>query len=125
MYGKKIRTNAKGKTREISYRDVVRYLMINEERIITKDSLIVSGQYSKATEEINALKLIVTGCDDNNIIEQISEKEITQRKGKIDLLKEFISNINHSIEENDLKYDVDKEIETTNNNLTALYLKHR
>ncbi|CDE77922.1 putative uncharacterized protein [Bacteroides thetaiotaomicron CAG:40] len=125
LYGKKIRTNAKGKTREISYRDVVRYLMINEERIITKDSLIVSGQYSKATEEINALKLIVTGCDDNNIIEQISEKEITQRKGKIDLLKEFISNINHSIEENDLKYDVDKEIETTNNNLTALYLKHR
>lgn len=125
LYGKKIRTNAKGKTREISYRDVVRYLMINEERIITKDSLIVSGQYSKATEEINALKLIVTGCDDNNIIEQISEKEITQRKGKIDLLKEFISNINHSIEENDLKYDVDKEIETTNNSLTALYLKHR
>lgn len=125
LYGKKIRTNAKGKTRELSYRDIIRYLMINEERIITKDSLVVSGQYSKATEEVNALKLIITSYDDGSIIEQISEKEITQRKGKIELLKEFISNINNSIEENDLKYDVDKEIEVVNNNLADLYVKHK
>src|SRR5690606_28456609 len=37
---KKIRTNAKGKTRKISYRDIVKYLMVDEARIITDKSPI-------------------------------------------------------------------------------------
>ncbi|MDP4208269.1 MAG: hypothetical protein Q8928_05590 [Bacteroidota bacterium] len=89
IWGKKIRLNAKGKTRSISYRDIVHFLMVNEERIITEESPIVT-HYTKATEELNTLKFIVTGIDDGSVIEAISKNEIHNRKGKVDLLNELI-----------------------------------
>ncbi|WP_299112390.1 AAA family ATPase [uncultured Winogradskyella sp.] len=89
LTGKKIRTNQKGKTRPISYRDIVKFSMVNESKITTEESLIVS-HYTKATEESNVLKLIVTGNDDSNIIESLSQNQIANRKGKLEILKEFI-----------------------------------
>lgn len=86
---KKIRTNQKGKTRSISYRDIVKFSMVNETRITTEDSLIES-HYTKSTEELNVLKLIVTGRDDSNIVESLSQNQIANRKGKLEILKEFI-----------------------------------
>jgi hypothetical protein len=90
LTGKKIRTNQKGKTRQISYRDIVKFSMVNESKITTEDSLIVS-HYTKATEELNVLKLIATGSDDSSIIESLSPNQIANRKGKLEILKEFIS----------------------------------
>lgn len=90
LTGKKIRTNQKGKTRQISYRDIVKFSMVNESKITTEDSLIVS-HYTKATEESNVLKLIATGNDDSTIIESLSQNQIANRKGKLEILKEFIN----------------------------------
>ena len=90
LSGKKIRTNQKGKTRPISYRDIVKFSMVNESKITTEGSLIVS-HYTKATEESNVLKLIVTGNDDSSIIESLSKNQIANRKGKLEILKEFIN----------------------------------
>lgn len=89
LTGKKIRTNKKGKTRQISYRDVVKFSMVNETQITTEDSLIVS-HYTKATEESNVLKLIATGRDDSTVIESLSENQLANRKGKLEILNEFI-----------------------------------
>ncbi len=90
LIGKKIRTNQKGKTRQISYRDIVKFSMVNETQITTEDSLIVS-HYTKATEESNVLKLIATGIDDSTVIESLSQNQIANRKGKLEILKEFIT----------------------------------
>lgn len=90
LTGKKIRTNQKGKTRQISYRDITKFSMVNESKITTEESLIVS-HYTKATEESNVLKLIVTGNDDSTIIESLSQNQIANRKGKLEILKEFIN----------------------------------
>lgn len=90
LTGKKIRTNQKGKTRPISYRDIVKFSMVNESKITTEESLIVS-HYTKATEESNVLKLIVSGNDDSTIIESLSQNQIANRKGKLEILKEFIN----------------------------------
>lgn len=101
-YQKKIRTNVKGKTRYISYRDIISFLMINEERIITEDSLIIS-HYTKATEEKNILKYILTGQDDSDVVESISKEEITHKRGRLELLKELISETGleiHKLKEN-------------------------
>ncbi|TRX34977.1 AAA family ATPase [Flavobacterium sp. ZT3R18] len=87
---KKIRTNQKGKTRKISYRDIVKFSMVSETQITTEDSLIIS-HYTKATEESNVLKLIAIGKDDSAIIESLSPNQIANRKGKLEILKEFIS----------------------------------
>jgi hypothetical protein len=89
LTGKKIRTNQKGKTRQISYRDIVKFSMVNETQITTEDSLIVS-HYTKVTEESNVLKLIATGRDDSTVIESLSQNQLANRKGKLEILKEFI-----------------------------------
>jgi|GEM_PF-1297459 hypothetical protein len=89
LTGKQIRTNKKGKTRQISYRDIVKFSMVNETQITTEDSLIVS-HYTKETEESNVLKLIATGRDDSTVIESLSQNQLSNRKGKLEILKEFI-----------------------------------
>lgn len=89
IYPRKIRTNAKGKTRQLSYRDVIRFLMIDEVRMITEESLIQS-HYTKATEEKSALKFIISNSDDSDIVTLLSKTEITNRKGRLELLNELI-----------------------------------
>lgn len=88
---KKIRTNAQGKTRKISYRDIVRFLMVDETRIIIDKSPITSGQYTTPTEEKSTFKLILSGNDDSDIIESLSKDEVKYRRGKIEMLTELIS----------------------------------
>jgi hypothetical protein len=90
---KKIRKNAKGDTISLSNRNVIKLALIDEERIITKESPIVS-HYTRETEESNTLRFFLTGNDDSNIQKKISSLEIQKRKGKIDLLHEFINNAN-------------------------------
>lgn len=121
LTGKKIRTNQKGKTRQISYRDIVKFSMVNETQITTEDSLIVS-HYTKATEESNVLKLIATGKDDSAVIESLSQNQIANRKGKLEILKEFIVE-----NENELKnYKVEPSLilAETNSVIEKLSNKH-
>ncbi|MFZ1618552.1 MAG: hypothetical protein WAT41_14485, partial [Flavobacteriales bacterium] len=104
-YPKKIRTNAKRKTRQISYRDIVNFLLIDEERIITENSLIES-HYTKATEEKSVLKYITSGLDDSDVIAVLSKTEITNKRGRLELLKELIV---------EGGYDIQKMMADTNN----------
>ncbi|WP_288447095.1 AAA family ATPase [uncultured Chryseobacterium sp.] len=115
---KKIRKNAKGDTISLSYRNVVKFALIDEERIITKESPIVS-HYTRETEESNTLRFFLTGNDDSSIIKKISSQEIQRRKGKIDLLHEFINNAN--IDSNLNSDEIEGQLERINvslNNFT-------
>lgn len=121
LTGKKIRTNQSGKTRQISYRDIVKFSMVNETKITTEDSLIVS-HYTKATEESNVLKLIATGNDDSTIIESLSQNQIANRKGKLEILKEFI--IDNEKELKSHKVQPSLMLEETNSIIEKLSEKH-
>jgi len=121
LAGKKIRTNQKGKTRQISYRDIVKFSMVNESKITTEDSLIVS-HYTKATEESNVLKLIATGNDDSTIIESLSQNQIANRKGKLEILKEFIND--NATELKTYKVEPSLMIVETNSVIEKLTEKH-
>ncbi|GAK94318.1 ATPase [Nonlabens ulvanivorans] len=90
LSGKKIRTNQSGKTRQVSYRDIVKFSMVNETRITTEDSIVVHNDRDK-TIESSVLKLIATGKDDSSLIAPLSTKQIANRKGKLEILKKFIS----------------------------------
>ncbi|WP_029295238.1 hypothetical protein [Chryseobacterium hispalense] len=115
---KKIRKNAKGDTISLSYRNVIKLALIDEERIITKDSPIVS-HYTRETEESNTLRFFLTGNDDSNILKKISSQEIQRRKGKIDLLYEFINNANIDSNLNSAEIeDQLKRIDISLNNFT-------
>jgi hypothetical protein len=90
LSSKKIRTNQSGKTRQVSYRDIVKFSMVNETRITTEDSIVVHNDRDK-TIESSVLKLIATGKDDSSLIAPLSTKQIANRKGKLEILKKFIS----------------------------------
>lgn len=121
LTGKKIRTNQKGKTRQISYRDIVKFSMINETQITTEDSLIVS-HYTKETEESNVLKLIATGKDDSTVIESLSQNQLANRKGKLEILKEFI--IENEKELKTYKVEPSLILSETNSVIEKLSEKH-
>ena len=115
---KRIRKNAKGDTISLSYRNVIKLALIDEERIITKASPIVS-HYSRETEESNTLRFFLTGNDDSNILKKISSQEIQRRKGKIDLLHEFINNskVDSNLTIDEIENQLSK-IEVSLNNFT-------
>lgn len=113
---KKIRKNEKGDTVNLSYRNVVKLSLINEERIITKESPI-SSHYTKNTEESNILRFFLTGIDDSNIQKKISTQEIQKRKGKIDLLYEFINN--SQVDSNISIVEIDAQLEKLEKSLNT------
>jgi len=96
VYGSKVRTNAQGKTRQVSYRDFVKFSMIDEIRMFT-DKSIVYDNYMKKTEGANILKYIATGLDDSSIITKLSNKEITNKRGKLEMLNELIKDLEGDI----------------------------
>lgn len=111
---KKIRKNANGDTVNLSYRNVVKFSFIDEERIITNKSPIISNSFSD-TVELNLLRFFLTGIDDSNIQKKISTQEIQKRKGKIDLLNEFINN--SQLDSNINILEIDEQLEKVENSL--------
>lgn len=79
LWGRQIRKNADGVKRSISFRDVAWLSLVDEERIITERSPILSGQYQSETEEKSAFGLCLTGTDDSAIITQEKAKDRKQR----------------------------------------------
>lgn len=96
LYGKKIRLNAKGKTRELSYRDIVKYTLVNETDI-TKEESVIASNFVNATADTNTFRLLVTGKDDSDVKEKLNEKEVSNRKGRIEALNSLIQEMNDEI----------------------------
>jgi hypothetical protein len=90
LYGSLIRTNANGKKRELSLRDLRILHLVDELRVPTKESPFLTGQYISKTVEENVLKLLVTGIDDSAIIESIPDKVLANKNGRLELLSELV-----------------------------------
>lgn len=88
---KKVRTNQQGKTRPLSFRDIVRLVIIDEERVIKEDSPILSGQVIHKTVESGVFRLLLTGTDDSSLIPQEDLKVAKGRAaGRVELLEELL-----------------------------------
>jgi hypothetical protein len=100
LTGKKIRVNKEGKTRGLSFRDIARLTLINEERIITEDSPILSGQYTTKTVELSVFRLLLTGIDDSSIIVTKKDDSKTAKgkeEGKLEILLTFLEKVDQEI----------------------------
>lgn len=85
---KKVRTNEQGKTRPLSFRDIARLVIIDEETVITEDSPILSGQVIHKTVESGVFRLLLTGTDDSSIVAIEDPKVAKGRQaGKVELLE--------------------------------------
>ncbi|MBI5655522.1 MAG: hypothetical protein HZC44_01340 [Geobacter sp.] len=81
LVGKKIRTNSRGTTRSLSFRDVARLILVNEETIIRELSPIYSlrGGYSTRPVESSVLRLLLSGVDDASVV---AKEDIKITRGK-------------------------------------------
>ncbi|UOO90248.1 AAA family ATPase [Vitreoscilla massiliensis] len=88
---KKVRTNEQGKTRPLSFRDIARLVIIDEETIIQENSPTLSGQYTSKTVEGSVFRLLLTGTDDSSIIAKEDLKIAKGRQtGKVELLDDLL-----------------------------------
>ncbi len=84
---KKVRTNERGKTRPLSFRDIAPLVIIDEETVIKEGSPVLSGQVIDKTVESGVFRLLLTGTDDSSIIAKEDSKVAKGRQaGKVELL---------------------------------------
>lgn len=97
---KVLRKNAAGATRSLSFRDMARLCVVTEEEIQGRGSPLLSGQYTTATGEYAAFKLLLTGTDDSALV---AATEVSGRRdqdtGKIELLDEMIADLHAELDE--------------------------
>jgi DNA repair ATPase RecN len=102
---RKDKHNAK---RELSFRDIAKLTLIDEERIITEKSPVYSGQYTEQTQEQSVLEILLTGKDAKDL-EQVEDIKVYagRIKGKIEfadtLIKELSEKLRHIEQENPAK----------------------
>ena len=87
LTGKKVRKNKQGVTREVSFRDLARLVLVDEETVISETSPILTGQYINATAESAVFRLLLTGIDDGSLISSEDPKVAKGRQaGKVEML---------------------------------------
>lgn len=64
----KIVRRAKGETRPLSFRDLAFLVSVDETRIWSVQSPVLSGQYTESTVEKAVFKLALTGVDDSSLV---------------------------------------------------------
>lgn len=87
LTGKKVRKNKQGVTREVSFRDLARLILVDEETVISETSPILTGQYTTATAESAVFRLLLTGVDDGLVI-SIEDPKVSKGRqaGKVEML---------------------------------------
>lgn len=104
---KKVRTNKQGKTREVSFRDLARLVLVDEETIISKTSPILTGQYTTSTAESAVFRLLLTGVDDGSLISNEDSKIAKGRQaGKVEMLDLLLNQTKGRMAEMQLPGDV-------------------
>ncbi len=94
-----IRTNARGTTRTLSFRDIARLVIVGEEEIIREASPIHSGRTVARTAESNVFRLLLTGVDDSSVVEA-PDPQITRgrRDAQLELLADLLEQVTRQLE---------------------------
>jgi len=108
---KKIRTNKKGKLKYIYFQNLRNFFLVDENRIIKEKSIIRTDAYTSNTEFENIFKFLVTSQDDSGILTLLTKDEVTNKKGKLELLKNLISELQKELDNNINYNEVKKQIE--------------
>jgi hypothetical protein len=120
--GKRIRTKASGETKDLSFRDLDIYSLVNETKIQASTSPALSGQYVSKTPETSVFKFLLTGVDDSAL--DLAKPDTTQpmrQAAQLELLDQQIRELDQEITEADhdkdelekLDSDIDEELAET------------
>ncbi|MBN9017036.1 MAG: AAA family ATPase [Rhizobiales bacterium] len=98
----RVRTDASGKTRDLSFRDLERHTLVSETKIQDGSSPVLSGQFVTKTAETSVFKYMLTGVDDIALdATKTSANQPLRQAAQLELLDRQIRDIEHEIEEAD------------------------
>lgn len=94
----RLRKNKQNDTQSLSFRNLARLVIINEEEIIQQRSPLSDGTYTADTANTSVFKLLLTGVDDLSLVSTSTAKqEDTSREAQVDLLDQLIKDLGHQV----------------------------
>jgi peptidoglycan hydrolase CwlO-like protein len=94
----RLRKNKRNETQSLSFRNLARVVIINEEEIIQQRSPLSDGTYTADTANTSVFKLLLTGIDDSSLVSASSTRqEDTSREAQIELLDQLIKDMQHQV----------------------------
>ena len=92
LVDKRIRRNRANDTNSLSFRNVVRLAIVDEEEIIQKRSPLSDGNLVADTANTSTFKLLITGVDDSSLTSSTRATSAEQsRIGQLELLDQLIA----------------------------------
>lgn len=100
--GKRIRTNAAGTTRDLSFRDLNRLSLVNEAKVQDAGSPVLTGQYVSRTAETSVFKYMLTGVDDSALdIAKPDPDQPMRQAAQLEVIDRQIRDVERQIAEED------------------------
>jgi hypothetical protein len=97
---KSVLTNQDGKTRPLSFRDIARLVIVDEESVIKEISPVLSGQVIHKTVESSVFRLLLTGVDDSSVVAKEDPKVAKGRQaGRAEVLESLLENVRKRIDD--------------------------
>lgn len=89
--GKRVRKNAENALQDLSFRNLTKLIMVDEQDIIKVTSPIHGTEGTQHTAETNVFKLVLTGQDDSALVEQ-KKKAVAKAEleGQLELLEKLL-----------------------------------
>lgn len=105
LLGKRIlKSSAKSTTQSLSFRNLARLVLVQEEEIQQKGSPFWSGQFTTKTAELATVKLLLTNIDDSSVVSVIEAGQ--NNAEQITLIDELLTDI--TVEIGDMGQDRDE-----------------
>lgn len=122
-----VKQNMYNETSSLSFRQITNFILIDEQRIISKNSPILSGQVVSKTVDKSTFRLLITGKDSGDL-EKITDPTIykTRIEAQIELLDQLIDSVRKQTGDNYNLFNtfspsaleqVDKDIEVLTNRI--------
>lgn len=93
LENKWLRKNKDGAKQSLSFRNIVNFCVVSEQKVQKEHSPILTGQHISKTVELSLFKLLMTGVDDSSIITEESKKISKVRiESKNEILQEIVAN---------------------------------
>lgn len=97
---KRVRKNSRNETQSLSFRNIARLLIINEEEIIQQRTPLSDGNVIADTTNTSVFKFMLTGVDDSALVSaQTRSPEEQSRSAQIELLDQLIGGCQQQVKE--------------------------
>lgn len=92
LSARKVKKNARGDTQNLSFRNLARLVVVNEEEIIQKRSPLSDGNYTADTANTSVFRMLLTGVDDSALVAQSQRTPAEQKaEAQLELLDQLIA----------------------------------